>query len=130
MLTFKKRIFNRRRFCLFEITVTDGTVCRRKRQHLMMMDDQMDTDDSGSVVEERSHHGDTVCYPSPSTSQDLNITQGILPIFTISYNLHTVYVYTSILVSIGSSRPETLTILHCGENLGWSARFEDDLVRS
>ena len=54
----------------------------------MMMDDQMETDDNGSVVEERGYHGDTFCYPSTSSSQDLNITQGISPIFTFSYNLH------------------------------------------
>ena len=57
-------------FYLFEITVTADIVCKRKkRQRLMTMDDEMETDDN-------SHDED------PSTSQDWNITGGILPLAT------------------------------------------------
>ena len=69
---------------MFEITVTADIVYKRKKQHSMTVDDEMEVDDNRSVtvVEERSHHGDTVCYPSTSTSQDVNITKGILPLAT------------------------------------------------
>jgi hypothetical protein len=82
-------------YCLYEETVTADTVCKRK--HSIMIDNQMDTDDSG-------HHGDAVCYPSTSTSQDLNIPEGMLLLATTykrAYITHT--------DSIGSSSYSLLT---------------------